>query len=87
MARVIRTKLWLLVELERARAVWPDIKRWLLVESERARADIKRWLLVESERARAVWPDIKSSFEFKIARLLFVMFAVLVAVLGLVVRR
>ena len=72
MARVIRTKRWLLVELERARAVWPDIKRWLLVELE---------------RARAVWPDIKSSFEFKIALLLFVMFAVVVAVLGLVVRR
>ena len=72
MARVIRTKLWLLVELERARAVWPDIKRWLLVELE---------------RARAVWPDIKSSFEFKIALLLFVMFTVVVAVLGLVVRQ
>ena len=72
MARVIRTKLWLLVELERARAVWPDIKRWLLVESE---------------RARAVWPDIKSSFEFKIALLLFVISTVVVAVLGLVVRR
>ena len=72
MARVIRTKLWLLVELERARTVWPDIKRWLLVESE---------------RARAVWPDIKSSFEFKIALLLFVMFTVVVAVLGLVVRQ
>jgi hypothetical protein len=87
MARVIRTKLWLLVELERARAVWPDIKRWLLVELERARTDIKRWLLVESERARAVWPDIKSSFEFKIALLLFVISTVVVAVLGLVVRR
>jgi hypothetical protein len=69
MARVIRTKLWLLVELERART------------------DIKRWLLVESERARSVWPDIKSSFEFKIALLLFVMFTVVVAVLGLVVRQ
>jgi len=72
MARVIRTKLWLLVELERARVVWPDIKRWLLVESE---------------RARVVWPDIKRSFEFKIALLLFVVFTVVVAVLGLVVHR
>jgi hypothetical protein len=26
MARVIPTKMWLLVELARARAVWPDIK-------------------------------------------------------------
>ena len=47
----------------------------------------KRWLLVELERARAVWPDIKSSFEFKIALLLFVISTVVVAVLGLVVRR
>jgi hypothetical protein len=47
----------------------------------------KRWLLIELERAQAVWPDIKSSLEFKIARLLFVIFTVVVAVLGLVVRR
>jgi hypothetical protein len=47
----------------------------------------KRWLLVELERARAVWPDIKSSLEFKIALLLFIIFTVVVAVLGLVVRR
>ena len=47
----------------------------------------KLWLLVELERARVVWPDIKSNFEFKIALLLFVMVTVVVAVLGLVVRR
>jgi hypothetical protein len=47
----------------------------------------KRWLLVELARARAVWPDIKRSLEFKIALLLFAIFTVVVAVLGLVVRR
>ncbi len=47
----------------------------------------KRWLLVELARAKAVWPDIKTSLEFKIALLLFVIFTVGVAVLGLIVRR
>ena len=47
----------------------------------------RRWLLVELARAKVVWPDIKTSLEFKIALLLFVIFTAGVAVLGLIVRR
>jgi hypothetical protein len=58
-------------------------RRWLLIELAHARS----WLLVELARAKVVWPDIKTSLEFKIALLLFVIFTVGVAVLGLIVRR
>jgi hypothetical protein len=75
MARVFSTRRWLLVELARART-------WLLLESARKR----RRLLVELARAKVVWPDIKSSLEFKVALLLFVIFTIGVAVLAFIVR-
>jgi hypothetical protein len=86
MARVFSTRRWLLVELARKR-------RWLLVELARARtwlllesARKRRRLLVELARAKVVWPDIKSSLEFKVALLLFVIFTIGVAVLAFIVR-
>ncbi|HZO41214.1 MAG TPA: hypothetical protein VFE97_18495 [Methylomirabilota bacterium] len=57
-------------------------RRWLLVKLARAR----RWLRVESARAEVVWPDIKSSLEFKVALLVFVVFTIGVVVLGFIVR-
>ena len=44
----------------------------------------RRWLLVELARVKVVWPDIKSSLEFKIALLLFVIFTIGVAVLAFI---
>ena len=73
MARVLPTRRWLLVAFARASG-------WLNVESARKR----RWLLVELARVKVVWPDIKSSLEFKIALLLFVLFTIGVAVLAFI---
>ena len=72
MARVLPTTRWLRVESARAR-------KWLRVESTRK----KRRLLVEIARAKVVWPDIKRTQEFRVALLLFVVFAVAVGVLWL----
>ena len=94
MARVFPTRRWLLVELARVRR-WllvesarargwlvvesAPARRWLLAESARKR----RWLLVELARAKVVWPDIKSTPEFWVTLLLFVLSVVGIAVLGL----
>jgi hypothetical protein len=87
MARVRPTRRWLLVESAHARN-WLLVKlararRWLLVES----AHKKRRLLIELARAKVVWPDIKSTPEFWVALLLFVIFTIGVGVLAFIVRR
>ena len=86
MARVFPTRRWLLVKWARARR-WVRLesapaRRWLLVASAPAR----RWLLVELARAKVVWPDIKSTIEFWVALVLFVVCVVAIAVLGLASR-
>jgi len=53
-----------------------------LVESTRK----KRRLLVELARAKVVWPDIRSSLEFKVGLLLFLIFTIGVTVLAFIVR-
>jgi hypothetical protein len=74
-----RTRRWLLVELAWLHVGSTRAKNWFLVESARK----KRRLLVELARAKLVWPDIKSTPEFWIALLLFLVFIVGIGVLGL----
>ena len=85
-ARVLLTRSRLLADLEgKERRLLVELahaRRWLLVESARK----KRRLLVEFARAKVVWPDIRSSLEFKVTLLLFVILTVGLALLRFIVR-